>query len=274
MSVLLLGDSHINQFRGRGENFDLMGQVLTGDRLVQGYEPIWSRFVEWITAGKNGADLIVSLNEVDIRAHYWRHIPRGTLISEWVAERAVAFYRRLLEIHALGNLNRIVLWGAPPAGLNITNNPHWPFVGPAPTRNRIIDLFNREFARCCSNSGPVVFTTGFYQYMDVNTYEPAGHIPSDGVHWSYSLTDAFWTSLIEPALDGIQQDIPWGPEFTFGTQTVNNRDQYDSWIQVDSVEDYKHTAVHLGSSWALVDQANVPAERTELILVTTNNGSK
>ena len=267
MSILLLGDSHINQFRGRGEYFDLGGEVLTADRLVSGYEPLWSRFSEWIGQDRSGDDLIVSLNEVDIRAHYWRHIPRGTTVRGWILDRAGAFYRRLLEIHSLGKLNRIVLWGAPPAGLNITNNPHWPFVGPTATRNRLIDLFNREFAGMCRAGGPVVFATGFYQYMDNNTYEPVGHIPSDGVHWADSLADSFWSELIEPAISGVQQPIPSGPEYTFGYQTVSNQDQYDSWIQIESAEGYQHTAEHLGRLWGLVDQASVPADRTELILV-------
>lgn len=267
MTTLLLGDSHINQFRGRVENFDLAGQVLTADRLVSGYEPVWSRFRDWMAAHEPGSDLVVSLNEVDIRAHYWRHIPRAPEPMAWIQDRARVFYQRLVEIHSLGKLNRIVLWGAPPAGLNITNNPAWPFVGATATRNRIIDLFNREFSALCRPGSPVVLATGFYQYMDMNTYEPVGHIPSDGVHWADSLAEPFWTTLIAPGLAGVQHAIPAGPLFTFGCHTVNNHDQYDSWIQIESAQGYEYTAAHLGQLWGLVNQASVPAERTELILV-------
>jgi hypothetical protein len=267
MSILLLGDSHINQFQGCGETFGLCGEVLTGDRLVNGYEPVWSRLVEWLGSGQPGSAMVVSLNEVDIRAHYWRHIPRGDNPHEYVRARVHAFYHRLLELRKLGNLERIVLWGAPPACLNITNNPHWPFVGPPATRNRIVDLFNREFAQLCGSGGPVVFATGFYQYMDMESYEPSGHIPSDGVHWAGSLTGEFWNELIAPAVSGVQQAIPSGPDYVFGYSTVRNLDQYDSWIRVDSGSGYEHTAEHLGQCWALVNQADVPAERTELVLV-------
>jgi hypothetical protein len=186
---------------------------------------------------------------------------------QYVEERVAAFHNRLEKMIQEYGLARIVLWGAPPAGLNITNNPHWPFVGPTATRNRIIDLFNRKFAERCRSKGSIVFATGFYQYIDPVSYEPLGHIPSDGVHWSSSLTEEFWNTLIVPAMHGDQRPTPPGPEFTFGSQTVHNLDQYDSWIRVDSAGEYEHTAEHLGQLWALVSQALVPAERTELILV-------
>ena len=73
MKVLLLGDSHVNQFRGYGSYFDLGGEVLTGQRLVDRYEPIAGRMDSWLRSEGAGAHLLVSLNEVDIRGHYWRH---------------------------------------------------------------------------------------------------------------------------------------------------------------------------------------------------------
>ena len=270
MKVLLLGDSHINQFRGRGTYFNLGGEVLTGQRLVEGYQPIETRLQEWLLSqGGSGSGLVVSLNEVDIRGHYWRHIPRSGDVQQYVRDRVHAFHNRLSNMLVEAKLSRIVLWGAPPAGLNITNNPHWPFVGSTATRNRIIDLFNREFAKLVKPGGPIVFCTGFYQYMNMDTHEPVGHIPSDGVHWADSLAEQFWTDLVNPALlTGEQPPIPPGPEYVIGQAEVSNLDQYDSWIRVESGQGYEgHTVEYFGQTWELVTQDRVPENRSELVLV-------
>lgn len=243
--VILVGDSHSDLFRSIAniDAYNLKGRVLTAQRFVdKNFQDIWSSLDPWLQA-RARSNLILCVNEIDIRGHYWRHIPRSNQsVKDQVANQAQLLFSRLEEVLAQYSLNSILLWGVPPACNRTLNNHQWPFVGSVETRNRLIHIFNRSFCKLLKPNSRIKFATAFYKYLDSKSWLTVNHRPTDGVHWDVSQRDLFYSELVQPLLGDsdsayliFDQDLfsLLPVDFTIKSEAVNQSNcLYDSWVNL------------------------------------------
>ena len=244
--TLLVGDSHTGIFHGQpnmvvyGHDDGLYTARNYGELVDQPGSRLNSFYQQY-----QGPDtsVLLCIGEVEIRAHWWKHIPEehtnGNTFSSYIKECANRLYQAAKTTVDTHGFSSIVLWGAPPATNNTTYNPAWPFIGSVSTRNILAHLFNSAFLECV-NQNPsetrIKFATGFYDYIDPLTYLPTFDIPSDGVHWSSPLRDFVWNT-VEPMLNS--KDLTYTnplfdqlatQSFEISSTTATPTWLYDTWI--------------------------------------------
>ena len=285
-NFLVIGDSHGEQLsKVPGAQYFNSGHLVpTAREFVNFGSELWTKLDPWLTNCR-GMDLVVSLGEIDIRAHYWRHIPRYNLPPEqYVQSAALALYRAIGHAINLYELKSATLWASPPAAelRHGCYNEGYPFAGNIATRNRIIHLFNREFVGFLQPSGPIRFASAFYDYVDPVTYITHGHTPTDGIHYRSDQYPTFFKDLISPCIDGETVRVANPDLFAemhkhqFGIDTqVVGRDQgnYDSWVKNDGIK-YRSeelTQIHwIGEAYTFMpwtQRLSLHDEYRELILV-------
>jgi hypothetical protein len=202
----MFGDSHCDIFANchNQQRFNLHTAVFTIPRLanLESWTALWPTLDTWLSSA-SGQDLVVSIGEIDIRAHAWRQYPRvmySKTINEYIKELAHTLYSTLVRIQRRHKLNRCVLWGAPPAHDNKLYNQDWPFSGSTSVRNRCVHLFNCEFQRLvlANPTNGIGFATAYYAFVDsdFNSINDPSH---DGVHYRDAYGPEFWRQLILPA---------------------------------------------------------------------------
>jgi len=266
--IIMFGDSHTDIFVDQPNvtRFNLHTAVFTIPRLANfdGWTGLWPTLDTWLSAAP-GQDLVVSVGEIDIRAHAWRHYPRvmySKTINDYINDLAGLHYATLVRIQRKYRLNRCVLWGAPPAHDNKLYNQDWPFSGSTHVRNRCIHLFNSEFQRLvlANPTNGVGFATAYYAHVnsDFNYVNDPSH---DGVHYRNRLGPVFWSDLVMPAFEqrlGIAGDVL--PQVNYSVVSVrkdNNLRLADTWISQPgvtgqhSVEFQGRTYYYIGKDVAL-----------------------
>jgi hypothetical protein len=205
---------------------------------------LWSRLTPWFENNKAHA-LIITAGEVDIRAHYWRHIPRSYSVKEdivsYVSSLAERFYSKLCHVSDTYGLEKIVIWGSPTCRERAPYNSEYPFVGSAKVRNILTHVWNRELCKSIQKDHRFSFASAFYNFIDKD-YITLPHSPShDGVHWSNSQGSLFWNTLILPALSvhGIIAGGEWSgmlsDEFDMAEYESIGNDRYDTWARTDQL---------------------------------------
>ena len=166
-NFLIIGDSHGEQIsHSPGADYfnDWQGAPPTSREFVNFGSDLWTRLDPWL-ASRTGQDLVVSLGEIDIRAHHWRHIPRYNLPPEqYVQTAALSLFRAIGHAVNLYGLKSATLWGPPPAAeaRHGAYNHTYPLAGDIATRNRIIHRFNREYVGFLEPGGVMRFASAFY----------------------------------------------------------------------------------------------------------------
>lgn len=243
MSIILIGDSHSVPYQQYSScaYSGMHDMVVTAERFSDfENQAFWGPLDSWINAhSPQGAKLLLAINEIDIRGHYWRHLPRTPEVSpaDFVAARVDRVFTAIETVVNRYGFERAVLWGAPPATASTTYDADWPFVGGVPTRNRLINEFNRQFmARATSQ---VRYATGYYGFIDPHAYMPVNHMPTDGVHWDNSLTTEFWDNFITPLLigDNLTASHPIPEKMTTDQYRISAErrlitDLYDTWMPI------------------------------------------
>lgn len=247
--ILVLGDSHSNLFSGcAGVTHRQSPGAFTARRFADpDFGELWSWMSPWLDQHRGADTLVLSASEIDIRAHFWRHIPRavtqGISLSAFITSKAVELLTAVYRVQRTWDIGRVVLWTAPPATANTRYNPDWPFVGSVQTRNTLIHRFNLEISQQILGNPGVGLATGFYDYIDPETYLARDHIPSDGVHWHSSLRDQLWTNHVLPAVQG--QSIDLGAAYSQMSQHLPRFDEatatptwlYDTWIRTEDLKE-------------------------------------
>lgn len=250
MSILSLGDSHfdifhhiqgVTRFPFRQCNLELF----TTKRFLDDNDTdLWNHLTPWFQ--NNQADtLMITSGEIDVRAHFWRHLPRHYNsqldVEGFVKENAQKFYVKLCHLSNLYNIKKIIVWGAPTAGEKAVYNSSYPFVGSSKTRNILTHIWNREFAKLTDNDTRFSLCSVFYHFIQ-DDYITVGHSPShDGVHWESSLGNVFWDNFIKPALNGygIFAELKWNDlfndQFDIIEQSSQGRFKYDTWARTDQL---------------------------------------
>lgn len=285
MKILVFGDSHSNIFAGMPGAVHLHSPIAVTARRVADWEfrEIWDRPGPWLQQHQGAECLVLSSSEIDIRAHFWRHLPlaisQGSSIEEFVASKVGELVNCIERIQSTYNIARVILWSAPPATANTNYNADWPFVGSVSTRNTLIHLFNCEFQQQIRSKSSIAVATGFYDYIDPISYLPKDHIPSDGVHWHISLVRQLWEQHIVPNVQGVGVDLGTAYQImkthspSFVDQSVVPGCLYDTWVRTDdlvaSKEDDTRAVVN-GVDYSrihLQDRSRFPANYRELSLI-------
>lgn len=293
MKILLLGDSHTDPFIHmpnvtRCDLSKCTPWLFTTHRFTDPTDlDLWSTIDDWIIEHTvNTPDpakvLIVTGGEIDIRAHFWRHIPRhyktAEDIEKYVQEHALKFYNTLTAVCEKYNLDHVVVWGSPVAGEKAQYNNEHPFTGSSQTRNKLIHLWNVAFAELIIDADRFSLASAFYEFInpDYTTVDPT---PShDGVHWHDSYGPIFWENIILPAIEnkGLYLDEKWNSMYndTFEmTETLSQGKQlYDSWVRSDQLENTEglDRFVYINGNtyaWVSADQRSLlPEQYIELSL--------
>lgn len=276
MSFLLLGDSHTNIFYDKDVNIFPLNKcsldLFTTKRFLDDSDiDLWYRLTPWLENNK-GSKLIITSGEIDIRAHYWRHIPRyynsKIDIINFISSMTNNFYNKLINLAEQYNLDRIVVWGSPISGEKALYNSQYPFVGSSKTRNILTHLWNREFIKLLEKDSVISFSTAFYNFLETD-YQTSNNNPShDGVHWHNSQSTYFWKKFIFPATEtkGIYLEhnsyfLKSKDEFDICEVLSQGNYRYDSWVrtnQINSLLDSK-TVTILNNSYTyyVADKRNL-----------------
>jgi hypothetical protein len=258
MTILVLGDSHSNMFAGMPDAiwFDLRKcqQVLfTAHRFNNSQdEDLWNLLDQWFSENTINSDdpsrkLVITAGEVDLRAHYWRHIPRHYQIAsdiiKYIRAQVEEFYNTLNAVCNKYALEHIVVWSHPVAGERAHYNSHHPFSGSSQTRNQLIHIWNREFFNIIKNDQCISLATAYYDYIDPSNYTTADPaISPDGVHWRESVASTFWNTLILPGLEspgiyaGGNWDVMYNDKFDMCDSISTGIQQYDTWVRSDQLQ--------------------------------------
>jgi len=253
MTILLFGDSHCDLFVRmpnvvRFDAAHCKSNIMTIRRFTDSTDTdLWNVLDPWLKNNPKSS-LVVSVGEIDIRAHFWRHIPRhyrdSQSVLEYINSNALNFYHSLVSAYEKYNLENIVVWGSPVAGDGTSYNFMVPFSGSASTRNLLIHLWNKSFAKIIKNNSKILFATAYYDFVDLTTYSVVMPSPShDGVHWRDIYGPTFWEKLIMPALSG-KSSVENKHLYTMTDDDVFITDnvssgmyQYDTWVRADQIKE-------------------------------------
>ena len=178
--IMVAGDSHSWLFQkmpGVNAHFYEPDNWLTTRDLADPDAwcwPILDPFLEHHV--KSGFDtIILTINEVELRAHHWKHIVEaacndGTTADSFIKEYAITCRKNVKNFLKKYKLKRAIIWGPPPASMY---NPPWaqektfpwPFVGSSQTRNIMYHMFNMHFIEAIKDDEDIGFSTAFYSWM-------------------------------------------------------------------------------------------------------------
>jgi len=278
MTILLLGDSHSDIFLNipNTSRFDLCScdlKVFTAHRFVNPDDiDLWSKLTPWFEQQTvDNKTLIITSGEIDIRAHYWKHmLPYGDLI-QYITDTAAKFYQTLSQLVEKYKLERVVVWGAPVAEERARYVSEYPFGGSSYTRNLIVHYWNKEFNRISFDDPVITLATAYYNFINFDTYqslEPSGS--HDGVHWHPNSGPAFWEHFITPAISGNMIVITNDDTVALVEQTSTGEHQYDTWARTDqllSLDNISKSVIIKDNSysWVRAEQRNqLPQQYREL----------
>jgi hypothetical protein len=280
MNILLLGDSHSDIFVGLASNrFDMclcQSSIFTLHRFInQDESDLWSKLDPWFKNNTNSpSSLIITGGEIDVRAHFWKHIPRSYVdssdIETYILNTALKFYQQLVLVCEKYQLEKIAIWGAPVAGERADYNFEVPFVGSSQTRNTLVHLWNKSLLKVINKDPRISFATAYYNFIDPDTYLTIQPNPShDGVHWHQQFGNIFWEQLISPALNsssvvGDNFDIMKDDRFVIAESTSNGNQKYDTWARTDQLAndiDTRNILINnISYSWVRADYRSLLPE--------------
>ena len=280
MSILLLGDSHTDIFHGRGiaNRFEMSqchSPIFTLHRFINENDELWTKLDPWFKTNSNASSLIITGGEIDVRAHFWKHIPRSYTssadITAYISNTASTFYQKLVSVCEKYKLEKIVIWGAPVAGERADYNFEVPFVGSSQTRNILVHLWNKSLLECIKDDSRISLATAYYNFIDPNTYFTVHPNPShDGVHWHFNFGTVFWEQLVSPALNGGSMmgdnfNIMKDNHFEIVESMSTGIQKYDTWVRTDQLNtdiDTRTAIINNTSySWTIADQRSLLPEK-------------
>ena len=285
MSILLLGDSHTDIFLGTGNviRFEMSqchSSIFTLHRFINHSDvDIWSKLDPWLAQHMHSS-LIITGGEIDVRAHFWKHIPRSYVnpvdIKSYISDIALKFYQKLISVIEKYQLEKIVIWGAPVAGERADYNFEVPFVGSSQTRNILVHLWNKFLLESIKDDPRIALATAYYNFINPETYFTIQPNPShDGVHWHHNFGHKFLEQLIFPALNGHSMlgdnfNIMSNDQFDITETLSTGTQRYDTWVRTDQLKnndiELRQVIIKdISYSWIRADQRSLlPEQYNEL----------
>jgi len=280
MSILLLGDSHADIFTHL-PNVNRFDPVLfTTYRFTNPDDlELWNRLDNWFSTNPSNI-LIITSGEIDIRAHYWRHIPRhynnALDIVKYIDSMIIKFYNKLIEVCEKYKIEKVIVWGQPVAGEKAEYNNQHPFGGSSQTRNQLIHMWNIKFVNLIKDDNRIKFTTAYYNFINPSNYATLTPSPShDGVHWHNNFGPTFWNDYIMQAEEKniVIPEHMINDNFDITETVSEGTQQYDTWARTDQITDITLAERHIeikGVSYSWVRSAFrsiLPNQYNELALM-------
>jgi hypothetical protein len=268
-NLLLIGDSGTLALRNIPPAFVYSGVPTALDFIKQIEKPNseLSRFLKSHQSRARYA--VLSLGGLDIRAHWWKHIPETGISPEaYIQKRVEDFYQSLKKTADLYGLEKIVIWGAPPAIQDVQFVPQYPYYGSAITRNIIKHIFSRSFNNCIHrdlDETRIGQATRFYEYI-MPDYQATPDVPlGDKVHYSFDVKDLLWKTL-DPVVFGDLKiytgntfDQMQADRFEISSTIVDRTALYNTWIlgkDIRSPSKYSRKVHILEDDYHLVNNAD------------------
>jgi len=278
MTTLLLGDSHTDIFLNMHDTsrFDLGAcqlKVFTTHRFVNSNEEdLWSKLTPWFEQQTvHNKTLVITSGEIDIRAHYWKHMLTYGDVLKYITDTATKFYQELQRLVEKYKLEHVVVWASPVAEERARYVSEYPFGGSSYTRNQIVHCWNREFNKLSAEDPKITLATAYYNFINLDTYQsldPSGS--HDGVHWHPNSGLSFWEHFIAPAMLGNKIVIDNTDQFKIVENTSTGESQYDTWARTDqllSLDNISKSVIinNTSYSWVRAEHRNqLPHQYQEL----------
>lgn len=175
-TIAVIGDSHVNFFSGNetltfihaGNSVNIcpvingwplsvfhMGACLAYTCNQSGSSTGFHRKLEWLLSDyiRKDSPLMLSLGEIDLRAHVYKEAEKRKKTPEDVVEDILEQYAKMIyELIARGY--SVIIWGpiatAQDAAFEKTD---YPYYGTEQERNRATEYFNRRLERICNGAG-------------------------------------------------------------------------------------------------------------------------
>lgn len=261
LPIILLGDSHADIFQHRvASRFPNLTVVPTARRFANfAFLDLWSRLDPWLSQYADHT-LVLCVNEIDIRVHYWRHLPRsGQSCDHYVKDLAQQLFASISEVVIKYKLAQCLLWGAPPAQARSGYNRDWPYCGPTQVRNKLIHLFNYFFHGLVRTNpeSRVKFVTAFYDYVDLDFQSP-NFVSSDGVHYNQDQADRLWDRIqlatLSQSMDLDFSQYPLQFEYYQAACADSQHTQYDAWLDLEPPQAVlsRHQCFIMDRTWYFV----------------------
>lgn len=274
---LIIGDCHALLFRAAKTLPCQVAHVgpITADAFCRRQSPMRRHFDQLIlqTGGVAQRTVVLSISEIDIRAHFWRDLPivvaRGMSLEQFVQRRVAGYLDEVKNFIDETGASRVVLWG-PPASLlgQAPHNDEFPTAGSNRTRNLLTHMFNHSVAATAPGvSDRIGFASMFYDmihddFTSNSSWIPdAIHIPEDRV--------TYCCERLEPVLNGIPLSL--GPALSMVPELavelcVNHyerphrdspRQFFRNWLLAENTE---QSVTFADKAFAFVSDASVPSD--------------
>lgn len=263
--ILLIGDSHTGAI-DRCEGIHIIkfyrDHPITARDLSDEDAWCWEQLDFFLKEHSNNGNkrVVLAVNEVDIRVHYWKHmiesVAKGNTIEKYIKDLADKLYQSIKNIADKYDLSRIVLWGPPPIPHNQfkCEFDHWPFTGDLSTRNIMTHMFNCAFVEAIESDDTetrIGFATAYYHFMYSKDYIAEGGFSPDGTHYDGSFHNMFW-GIIRSVIDN-QKDVNLhlmfnylkNDKFTIDSRPASLSFRYHSWVLASDTKepDAEHRSV-------------------------------
>jgi hypothetical protein len=175
--LIIVGDSHTSTFRPFDADILAIyhpGPV-TADSFTRTNNELTQQLLAFMSClNPDSGALVLSMGEVDIRAHYWRDIPllvsRGMPLDGIIEAKVRAFVQAVTATCNHFGFREAILWGPPASKLpGAAEHAEFPTTGDTVTRNVLTHLFSRQCHAIASAGHPRFrFATLFYDMVDDN----------------------------------------------------------------------------------------------------------
>ncbi len=191
VAPLIIGDCHTMLFRAVCESPLQVAHVgpITADAFCRPLSPMRKQFDAILAdaGGVAGRVVVLSISEIDIRAHFWRDAPvllaRGMPVEKYLQHRVTVLLDALETFRATARPSQIILWG-PPASLlgQAPHNDEFPTAGSNRTRNILTHIYHRLLADTIVKADlKISLASMFYDMLNPDFSSNESWIP-DAIH--------------------------------------------------------------------------------------------
>ncbi|MDH5254680.1 MAG: hypothetical protein OEW72_02085, partial [Gammaproteobacteria bacterium] len=188
--LIIVGDSHTVTFRPFDRDVLAIFHpgAVTADAFTRTSNDLTQQILSFLSClNPDSGALVLSMGEVDIRAHYWRDLPllvsRGMPLERIIESKVQAFVQAATAVCNHFGFQEAILWGPPASNIpGAADNAEFPTTGDTVTRNILTHLFSRTCHAIASAGHPRFrFATLFYDMVNDDLDTEPGWL-ADGVH--------------------------------------------------------------------------------------------
>ena len=177
---------------------------ITAGSFCRSESPMKTRFEQLLSkcGGVKDQLVVLSLGEIDIRAHFWRDAPlmmsRDMPLADFVAHRAQALIDGIDKFIEGSGAASVVIWG-PPVSLfdEAPHNDEFPTAGNNKTRNILTHLYHQALLERLHTENPKIGLASMFYDMLLNDFCSDPNFITDTIHLNDDLLPKCMTRLQE-----------------------------------------------------------------------------